>query len=322
MRRTVVIGAETHIEEITSLVGAELQVVGVLRPGEDETEGVLAFNAPVFPDMPTLFAEARPDLAVISNANDLKAAAVVAAIEAGCDVVVDKPLAIAWSEQRRIEQVLRENPSKRLLMLLTLRGSPLWAGMRDIVRSGQIGDAAFCHVRMAVRLKREARPPWFLDWRRSGGVFLDLLIHGLDQVEWVTGLRIVAVTATTGHLGDASDVHLRDHAAVYCELENGGSAVVEGQRMLPDTKGSDYRMLVAGTKGYADLVMSDKLLRVTTPSGAESPVAALPPLRSVVADWLERGDLVGQDASLRANRLAMAATSAAAEQRKMMVDRG
>ena len=39
-----------------------------------------------------------------------------------------------------------------------------------------------------MQLKREERPPWFLDCRRSGGLFLDLLIHGIDQVEWGAGL--------------------------------------------------------------------------------------------------------------------------------------
>jgi len=72
-------------------------------------------------------------------------------------------------------------------------------------------------------------------------------------VEWLTGRRIVAFTANMGNLGFPEEKHLRDHAAVYCELDDESSALVEGQRMLPDTKGSDYRVHISGTKGYADL---------------------------------------------------------------------
>ncbi len=172
---------------------------------------------------------------------------------------------------------------------------------------------------MAVRLKRKERPAWFLDVRRGGGLFLDLLIHGIDQVEWVTGARITALSAAMGNLGDPDDQRLRDHASVFCELDNGGSAVIEGQRMLPDTRGSDYRMLVAGTLGYTDLSMAGNSLTVTTPAGADTPVTSLPGAQSVVADWLGGGNLVDQAASLRANRLSVLATQAAEARTRMEV---
>ena len=107
------------------------------------------------------------------------------------------------------------------------------------------------------------------------------------------------------------DEHLRDHAAVFCELDDGGAALCEGQRMLPDTKGSDYRVTVAGSAGYADLGMADNCLVVTDPEGADQHIGQLPEPVSVVADWLGGGDVVPQEASLRANRLAVLATMAA-----------
>jgi predicted dehydrogenase len=171
---------------------------------------------------------------------------------------------------------------------------------------------------MAVQLKRAQRPPWFLDVRRSGGLFLDLLIHGIDQVEWCAGRRIVALTAVTGNLGSPGDVHLRDHASVFCELEGGASAVVEGQRMLPDTKGSDYRMTLAGTEGYIDLVMGGNVT-LTNRNGAEKVLTDLPEAASVVADWLEGGNLVPQAASLRANRLSILATHSAEHRERLIV---
>ena len=311
MKRVAIIGGETHIGEITKLAGSELEIVGVVVREDQQEKARDDFQAPLYKNEDGLYAKAEPEIAAIANENDGKGASVLRALEEGCDVVVDKPLAITAEEQDWVEAFLREHPERRLLMLLTLRGTPLWAGMRQQVESGIIGNPAFCHVRMAVQLKRAQRPPWFLDVHRSGGLYLDLLIHGLDQVEWVTGARIVALTALTGNLGDPEDKPLRDHAAVFCELDNGGTALVEGQRMLPDTKGSDYRMLVAGTKGYADLSMAGNALTVTSPDGADVVVGELPAARSVVADWLAGGEVVNQAASLRANRLSILATAAA-----------
>jgi predicted dehydrogenase len=319
LKRAVIIGGETHIAEITQLAGSELEVSGVYVREDQRDKAAADFKATVYASEDELYAEARPEIVAVANENDRKAKVVLRALAEGCDVVVDKPLAITSQEQEAIQDVLRARPERRVLMLLTLRGASLWAGMRQVVQSGAVGAPSFCHVRMAVRLKREQRPPWFLDVRHAGGLFLDLLIHGIDQVEWATGSLITAMTATTGNLSDPAEEHLRDHASVFCELDNGGSAVIEGQRMLPDSKASDYRMLVAGTRGYADLCMAANTLTVTTPEGADVPVAELPEQRSIVSDWLAGGGLVDGAASLRANRLAILATLAAEQGSRLEV---
>ena len=311
MKRTAVIGGDTHLHEITRLEGGALTIVASCMRAEQRDAALPDTSAPNFDDAAVMLRETEPEIVAVSNENDLKFSAVMQSLEAGCDVAVDKPLCFTLEQQDELEHYLAAHPARRLLNLLTLRGDPPWTALRDGVRTGAVGTPAFLHVRMAVRLKRAERPPWFLDVRRSGGLFLDLLIHGLDQVEWLSGARIAALTAHTGNLGDPADLNLRDHAGVFCELDNGATALVEGQRMLPDTCGSDYRVLVAGTRGYADLIASPPSVRVTNPEEADRLVDPLPEACSIVADWLAGGDLVPQAASLRANRLALLATRSA-----------
>lgn len=308
MKRVLIIGGETHIGEITALRGDKLEIVGA-AVREDQLEWAREqFECEVGTDYVAMLDALKPDIAAIANANDLKAQAVLLCLQRGVDVIVDKPLALNMAEQEAVEQALGEGCY--LLHLLTLRGNPQYRGLQQLVSGGRIGKPVFCHVRMAVQLKPEARPAWFLDYRRSGGLFLDLLIHGLDQVEWCTGQRIVAMTAVTGNLSRPQEQWLHDHASVFCELDDGSTALVEGQRLLPATKGSDYRMQVVGTEGVADLVMGEALT-VTDPSGADTAIEDLPEAVSVVADWLNCGNLVPAAASLRANRLAVLATVAA-----------
>lgn len=311
MYRVGIIGGETHIGEVTALAGTRLQIVAAAVRDDQADWASETFGCPVVSDYRQLLDEFDPDIVSVANENDLRAEVILAALEAGKDVICDKPLCLSVQDQAAIEDALCRKPDRRVLNLLTLRGQPRWMALRDVVASGRIGAPAFVHVRMAVRLKREQRPPWFLDYRRSGGLFLDLLIHGLDQVEWLTGRRIVAVSANQGNLGDPAAPDLRDHAAVYCELDNGAAALCEGQRMLPDAKGSDYRVTVAGTGGYADFVMAEDRLTVTDRDAADVQVTEAPDAVSVVADWLDGGDVIPQDASLRANRLAILATLAA-----------
>ena len=51
-------------------------------------------------------------------------------------------VAISDEEQEAVEAALREHPQRRLLMLLTLRGHPLWAGLREALR----GLVVYWHV--------------------------------------------------------------------------------------------------------------------------------------------------------------------------------
>ena len=311
MNRTAVVGGETHLHEITRLEGSELTIVASAMKEDHRAAALPDASVPNFRDIGEMVRETAPAIVAVSNENDLKFPAVMQCLEAGCDVVVDKPLCLAMEHQDQLERYLAEHEGRRLLNLLSLRGDPPWMALQQQVRGGAVGTPAFVHVRMAVRLKRAQRPPWFLDVRRSGGLFLDLLIHGLDQVEWLTGARITAVTAATGNLSDAADAHLRDHASVYCELDSGATALVEGQRMLPETRNSDYRAHVAGTLGYADLAASPVSVRVTNPQAAEHPVETMPEECPIVADWVAGGSIVPQAASLRANRLALLATLSA-----------
>ncbi|MGD9494901.1 MAG: Gfo/Idh/MocA family protein [Armatimonadota bacterium] len=319
MKRVAVVGGETHIGEVTGLAGELLQIVGCAVREDQLAWARQTFGCPVGTDYRRLVERDDVDIVSVANENDRRAEVILSALAAGKDVIADKPIAITLQEQEAIERALVEHPQRRLLMLLTLRGQPLWAGLRQVVQEGRIGVPAFTHVRMAVRLKRQERPPWFLDVRRSGGLFVDLLVHALDQVEWITGRRVVRLSANMGNLGDPADEHLRDHAAVYCLLDDGSAALCEGQRMLPDTCASDYRALVAGTEGFADLAMAAGTLTVTDPRARQAPVVALPPPTSVVRDWLAGGELVAQAASLRANRLAVLATVAAQEGRSVAV---
>jgi hypothetical protein len=90
--------------------------------------------------------------------------------------------------------------------------------------------------------------------------------------------------------------------------------------MLPDTKASDYRVTVAGTNGYIDLIDSPAKLTMTNADEANIEIGDLPERTLVVRDWLNGGDLVPQEASLRANRLALAATLSARTRQRVVAD--
>jgi predicted dehydrogenase len=255
------------------------------------------------------------DIVAIANENDEKAAVVLHCLERGKHVIVDKPMALSLEDVDRIERVAKAK-DLRLLMLLTLRGNPWYREVRELVEAGTIGMPIQVYGRMAVELKREQRPTWFLDKRRSGGPILDLAIHAIDQVEWVTGLQLTKVTAYEANISDPEREDLIDSGAMLFSLSNGGTAMMEQNRVMPPGTGSDYRLDVVGTRGQLNLRLGKSITVLTEKGERQLTAADLGPSVSVVADWLNsladgKIPIVPDRDSFRANRIACLAKRAA-----------
>ena len=317
MYRIGIVGGETHIEEITRLHGSQVEIVGV-AVDEHQTEwATKQFGVEVFTDYQRLFDEKSIDIVAVANANDLRPGVMREALQRGKHVVVDKPMALKLSDVVELEKLAREN-NLRVLMLLTLRGSPWYRKVQEIVRSGTIGEPVHLYGRMSVPLKPDQRPPWFLDKIRSGGPILDLAIHTIDQLEWVSGRRLVSVTAHEDNISHPEMTQLIDSGAELFQMENGGTAVVEQDRVSLEY---DYRLSVVGTKGQVDM-LNNRAIRVQTDDGWQELTSDnLGSAQSVVEDWLSSfhgGEaLVPDDVSFRISKITCLAKEAAETGKKI-----
>jgi len=315
MYRVAIVGGETHIEEVTHLAGEMLEITGAAVRADRVEWAREQFGAPVFTDVEEMLGEVPADIVVVANENDLKAEVVRSCLERGKHVIVDKPMALKLEEVEGIEGVAREK-GLRVLMLLTLRGSPWYRKVKEIVEAGTIGRPMQIYGKMSVELKREQRPEWFLDKRRAGGPILDLAIHTIDQVEWVTGLRLTEVVAYEGNISEPWREELIDSGAMLFRLSNGGTAMIEQNRVMPPGTGTDYRLDVVGTKGQVNLRLGEGIAVLTEEGERVLSADQLGASISVVADWLEtleggREALVPDEASFRVSRVACLAKIAA-----------
>lgn len=319
LKKIAIIGGETHIAEVTQLAGTRLQIVGAAVRHDQMEMAKRQFGGVVTTDFRALLDETKPDIAAVANENDRKAEVCLEALRRGISLVVDKPLALTMEDTKAIRETAKK-VGKSVLLLLTLRGDPQYRKVREIVRSGRIGEPVQMYQKMSVMLKAESRPPWFLDRRRAGGPILDLAIHGVDQFEWVSGVRLSEVTSHEANISHPEMKYLTDSGVMFFRLENGGTALMEQNRLMPPGTGSDYRLRVVGTGGQVDLRMG-KYLWVETKAGREDfDVNALDDAVSVVENWLdamENGEepLVTDEVGYRANEICCLAVQSANTQK-------
>jgi predicted dehydrogenase len=123
------------------------------------------------------------DVVSICLPNALHASASIAALNAGINVICEKPMASNVSEAHEMIQAAEAN-NKHLMVAYNYRYRPDTQWMRRIVQSGKLGT--IYHVNVSWR--RETGIPgwgWFGSKQMSGGgALIDLGVHVLDLALW------------------------------------------------------------------------------------------------------------------------------------------
>lgn len=106
-----------------------------------------------------------------------------AALDAGKDVVCEKPLALTAEESRDLAEHA-ERAGRRLFPAHVVRYFPQYAAAKRAVDTGAVGELA------VLRFERTGSLPdrsWYGDDELSGGIVMDQMIHDIDQALWMAG---------------------------------------------------------------------------------------------------------------------------------------
>ena len=154
-------------------------------------------------------------------------------------VILEKPIARTIEDAQEIlDSFSGDGP--RLFVGHVVRFFPEYVGIKERIDAGDLGTVG------VVRTSR--RSPfllgwndWYADWRVSGGVLLDLVIHDFDFLRWALG-EVERVYAR-GMLG--REYNRLDYVLVTLRFENGAIAHVEGHWGYPGP--FNYSIEVAGS---------------------------------------------------------------------------
>lgn len=260
--RVGLIGVEQHVERVFGAVDndPEIELVAVANAGEQAAEIADAYHAATYDDYHDLLA--RDDLDVIASFQlpVHQGETVIAALEAGYPVLSEKPMATRQGELDRIIEILQQNTILHVGQLFSRRGNPVYRAVRDVVQSGRIGEVALAYALIAATERRGVRPEWFFDRRLSAGPVLDLLIHDIDIVRWITGLEYRSVIGTESNIGRPDDVHYHNVGQMLFRMDGGVSAVLEHHRLVPPSLGRmDNRLKIVGTEGQAEITHDNRV---------------------------------------------------------------
>ncbi len=186
----------------------------------------------------------------------------------GKHVILEKPIARNLEDAGAILEAFDGN-SKRLFVGHVLRFFPECMKIKQMIDAGELGTVGVART--------SRRSPfltgwndWYADWRMSGGVLVDLVIHDFDFLRWSLG-EVERVYAK-GVMG--REYNRLDYALVTLRFESGAIAHIEGQWGYPGP--FNYSIEVAGSRALVAIDSTDpppvQLLGGTTGPGVSPDV--------------------------------------------------
>ena len=133
------------------------------------------------------------DAVYVSTTNERHAAGVHAAVGAGCHVLCEKPLATSLDQARAMVDAAA---GAGVVMATNhhLRNSPVIRTLRGLVADGRLGRVLGVRVAHTNLLPERLRG-WRLGSEAGAGVVLDLTVHDVDTVRFITGMEVQEVAA-------------------------------------------------------------------------------------------------------------------------------
>jgi myo-inositol 2-dehydrogenase / D-chiro-inositol 1-dehydrogenase len=285
--RLALIGAgrmgATHARALAT--SSEVEIVCVVDPSDDAAASVYAPRARL-DSLPPV------DGFLVAVPTRLHLRVVSALAEQGLPILCEKPCGLTIAETRTIASL-----GVRIQVAYWRRFVPALRELRARIESGQLGPLVLVSCD---QLDETPPPPAFRDPSSSGGIVVDMGVHELDQLRWLTGREIVGVNGVAGAVGWDEPVDGDPELiALAVELEGGVAGRVALARRYPP--GETCRVEVVGLDG------AESVAFVAPPTGDETIAAAL---RAQAEDFARDGDqgtsvddaIAALDAATRAKR--------------------
>ena len=243
-------------------------------------------DAKVYVDYKELLKDKSIDVIHVCTPNKSHAPISIAALEAGKDVMCEKPMAKTAAEAKEMLEAAKRT-GRTLTIGYQTRQAPEMQLVKKMADEGKFGHI---YYGKALALRRRAVPTWgvFLnEEEQGGGPLIDIGTHALDLTLWTMNNYDVASVTGNVHYElrgrenaanawgpwDPEKYTVEDSAFGFIKMKNGATIILESSWAinLVDTREAKY--ILAGSEAGVDFTDGVRI------NGKNTPVFTLRPLR-------------------------------------------
>jgi predicted dehydrogenase len=230
----------------------EFQIVGLVSrgPASRRALGTELGGAPEFGDYHEALRATRPDVVSINTYPETHGPFARAAIEAGCHVFCEKPLATTVEEARAVVDAARAR-ARKLVVGYILRVHPAWTRFIEIART--LGKPLVMRMNLNQQ-SHGAAWSWHRNLMDSMSPIVDCGVHYVDVMCQMTGARPVRVSAIGARLTDELKPGMYNYGQLQVTFEDGSVGWYEAGWGPMMSEVAFFVKDVVGPKGSVSIV--------------------------------------------------------------------
>ena len=166
------------------------EVVGVMDINRRRMQALNYFlkkPVPMYTDFDKMLRETKPDAVIVTTKDAFHHQYIIAALEAGIDVITEKPMTIDEEKCRAI-LAAEQRTGRKVTVTFNYRYSPLRRRVKELLMEKRIGDILSVDFHWYLDTSHGA--DYFRRWHRrmenSGGLLVHKATHHFDIVNWLT----------------------------------------------------------------------------------------------------------------------------------------
>ena len=230
---------------------------------------------PVETDLAEALKKHKPDAVVVANPTSLHLDVAIPAAEAGCHILLEKPVSHSLDRLDELQRTAEKSESK-ILVGFQFRYHPTLNKARELIRAGLLGKILTVHAHWG-----EYLPQWhpWEDYRQSyaaradlGGGVIVTLTHPLDYLRFMLG-DVASLWSFNWHLSSLQ-LDVEDVAEIGLKFSSGA---VGGVHINYFQRPPVHRLEIVGTDGTLRWDNADGILHLNKMPAPFGSYSDLPP---------------------------------------------
>jgi predicted dehydrogenase len=242
--------AESHAAAYSRLPGVE--VTGLWNRTKTRAELLASklgyADLTVYGDWRSLIGAGNCDVISIATAPMLRSDPLLAALDQGCHVLVEKPISVGVPEAR-VMAAAAEAANTVTACCFNWRYAPAYQTTQKAIRSGQIGAVRDMRTEGYFRTRSQTFSPWAARMDISNGALGEGLSHDFDKARYLSGEEFLTVISriTPVTIKQDGDFFVDGGRSMHLAELSGG---ILAQFCLSITVGEDrFSWLIVGDEG-------------------------------------------------------------------------
>jgi myo-inositol 2-dehydrogenase/D-chiro-inositol 1-dehydrogenase len=245
----------THLRALKD--STDVQIVAVAEPYEPSAEELRALGLAVHPTLETMLEAGGIDGVLVATPSNQHLSVVELIAQAGLPILCEKPCGISPAQAHAAGEAARRG-GVFLQVAYWRRFIPALQELQKRIQSGEEGN-----IHLVICAQWDEAPPPARFRANSGGIFIDMGVHEIDQLRWLTGQEVIDVSVSAfPTLEDPEASGDVDSAQALLTLSNGTTGVISLGRFFPG--GDQVAAEVYGSRGHTRV-------EVLQPSDGEAP---------------------------------------------------